>query len=136
MKQGFRRSTLLLAVLACGLNCASPSKQGSNAKSSRPSAKSDEISRDQIAAGAYQNAYDVVKALHPNWLSRHGSASLNGTEAVQVFLDGTHFGEAQRLQNISAISIGSIKHIDAANATLRWGTGYTEGVVYVTTISR
>ncbi len=133
-----RRPLLLISVLTCGWisACAVPAKQGSSAEAARSSGSSDEISRDQIVAGAYQTAYDVVKALHPNWLTRHGPTGLKGVGAVQVFLDGTHYGEVERLQNIPSSSIGSITHIDAATATMRWGTGYTEGAVYVTTISR
>ncbi len=130
------RAILVLAVIAGGGACAGAAKQGAEAQESRPQSNSSDISRDQILKGNYQNAYDAVKALHPNWLLRRSPVGTNSVSAVIVFLDGTRYGDADRLQNIPGLSVGNIKHFDSAAATMRWGTGYSEGVVYVTSVER
>ncbi|MEP6764401.1 MAG: hypothetical protein ABJB66_08835 [Gemmatimonadaceae bacterium] len=112
---------------------ASPAEARPAASSTRPSA--DMITREQIAANARQNAYDVVKSMHPNWLIQRAPGGKD-VQPVIVFLDGTRYGAVERLSDIPASGISSIQHIDGPSATIRWGTGYGGGVLYVTSLNR
>lgn len=115
---------LMISVAACS---------GSNP--SRPQGDPDLIQRHQVLAGSYATAHDVVRALHPNWLVKRSPAGRNNANnnPIWVFVDGSRYGDISWLRNVPAQSIGSIRRIDGISATTRWGTGYSEGVLYVMT---
>ncbi len=116
-------------VLALCVACA-----GSPA--SRPTRDTNMITRDQVIAGNYSNAYDAVKRLHPNWLVKRSTSSANRAVAIITYVDGVSYGDISWLRNVQGASIESIQRIDAGTATTRWGTGHSEGVIYVTTTKR
>ena len=122
------RTLLVIAVLVTAAAC-------SRANSSRPTVDPDVIQRYEVLAGSYATAHDVVRALHPNWLVRRspGGRSNATTNPIWVFVDGSRYGDISWLRNVPAQSIGSIRRIDGISATTRWGTGYSEGVLYVMT---
>jgi hypothetical protein len=113
---------LLLFTVACGRN-----------SQSRPSGDPDIIQRYQIQSASYASAHDVVRALRPNWLIKRSPNGRNSPTPIWVYVDGNRFGDISQLRNISAQSIGSIRRIDGISATTRWGTGHSEGVLYVLT---
>ena len=141
-----KRSILAGAFMLCSLvGCAggarqsgsstSPTAASGDAMLNTARASADMITRAQIAANGRQTAYDVVKSMHPNWLVQRSPGGKAVTPVV-VFLDGTRYGAVERLSDIFASGIGSIQHIDGPSATMRWGTGYGGGVLYVTSIHR
>jgi hypothetical protein len=101
----------------------------------RPSGDPDLILRHQVMEGAYSNALDVVRALHPNWLVKRAPSGRNntGNNPIWVFVDGNRYGDISWLRNVPAGTIGSIRRIDGIAATTRWGTGHSEGVLYIMT---
>ena len=50
-----------------------------------------------------------------------------------VFVDNVHIGEVESLYNIARERITEIRYFDAADATSRWGTGYSGGAIEVIT---
>lgn len=115
-------AALTLMVAAC-----------SASNPSRPQGDSNVIRRDEVMAGTYQTAYDVVRALHPNWLVKRSASNSRTAAQIWVYVDGSKYGDVSWLRNVPGNSVGSITRIDAGSATTRWGTGHTEGVLYVTT---
>lgn len=114
---------LATAVFAC-----------SSGPRGRPSADPDVIERYQILGGPYANAHDVVRALRPQWLIRRSGGNRNNSTApIWVFVDNNRYGDLNQLRNVAANSIGSIRRVDGITATTRWGSGYTEGVLYILT---
>ena len=91
------------------------------------------ITREQILASHYQSAYDVVEALHGNWLRARGSDSFQAPGQVVVYMDNSRLGGVDQLRAIAATTVGSIRFIDAVSAQARWGVGHTQGVIYVAT---
>ena len=87
-------------------------------------------------AGSYQTAYDVVRAIHPNWLVKRSPSNSRTPTSIWVYVDGSKYGDINWLRNVTGSSVGSIQRIDAGTATTRWGTGHSEGVLYVTTYVR
>lgn len=120
--------TLLPFVFIAAAACSSSTR-------SRPQGDPDLILRDQVLAGSYANAHDVVRALHPNWLVKRapGGRNSSNNNPIWVFVDGSRYGDVSWLRNVPAQSIGSIRRIDGISATTRWGTGHSEGVLYVMT---
>lgn len=115
---------LLLVAIAAGCGSSQFGRRGGDP---------DIIRRDQVLAGEFGTAYDVVRALHPNWLVRRTSNTSSTATPIWVYVDGSRYGDLSWLRNVRANSIGSIRRIDAITATTRWGTGHSEGVLYVTT---
>jgi hypothetical protein len=115
---------LLLCAVACGGN-----------KQLGAQHDADRISRQEIMAGSFATAYDVVRNLHPNWLRLHNAESSRIVSQIWVYLDGTKYGGINQLNNIRAGTIASIERIDPRTATTRWGSGHSEGVIYVTTLT-
>jgi hypothetical protein len=117
---------VMLTILTA---CASSSK-------ARPTRDVNIITRDQVLAGNYATALDVVRGLHPNWLIKRGRSSAASAPGIVTFVDGVAYGDVSWLKNVQSSTIESIQRIDPGTATTRWGTGYSEGVIYVTSYKR
>ncbi|HET9982033.1 MAG TPA: hypothetical protein VFQ38_00530 [Longimicrobiales bacterium] len=123
------RSGRLLAVLLVvgGLACA-----GSRSHRAHPDMSL--ITREQIEAKDFHTAFDVVAALHSNWLSARGPDTLLGRPSeVLVYLDDTRLGGVETLRTIEIGLIVYIRHFDGKAATARWGVGHGQGVILVST---
>jgi len=118
---------LLGALLVSG--CASA---GSSAGSAG-SADRNSISREELRALPPGNAYRAVQQLRPNWLrSRSGTLrnSIGRTPPV-VFLDGRRYGDLATLYEFWTQDIEEIRFLPPADATTRYGTGYTGGIINI-----
>jgi hypothetical protein len=70
-------------------------------------------------------AYDAIQRLRPAWLRGRGGSS------VRVFIDGLDMGDTRILRNYRAMAIRECRFISAADATTRWGTGFSGGVIEI-----
>jgi hypothetical protein len=122
---------MIAAVVACA-------SSGGTAGSSGPKVKTnpDVISKAEIDAGGYRDAYDVVQRLRPTWFTKSRSSSaqsmggmqVSGGAGVQsgstgaglvVYLDNTRMGGPEALKDMPATSIESLQYMDAATATAK-----------------
>jgi len=80
-------------------------------------------------------AYDLLAQLRPEYLRARGAASLRDPVPVTavVYLDNLRFGTLESLKTISAEQILRIEHINAADATTRFGTDHLGGAILVFT---
>ncbi len=136
-----RPTTLALAVTLLAAACASGGGGGGSAGTGNV------ITAEQAAAvGSARNAYDVVMRLHPEFLRGRGTTSPRSagegrpTNAagqpemgVVVYVDGTHMGGIASLRDITVERIDTIRYLGASDATTKYGTGHTDGVIEVTT---
>lgn len=124
-----RSSSLLLLLGAVA--CAS----GSGGAAGAPPIQRDVLLADEIQRTAAVTAYDAVRQLRPEWLRRRGRSSIqNATaEVLVVYLDGTRFGGPETLRSVAIGSVLEIRHLDASNATTRFGTGHAGGALLVRT---
>ena len=53
-----------------------------------------------------------------------------------MYVDEVSYGSVSTLSNLNALQIKEIRFVSAQNATTRWGTGHTGGVILVTTKSK
>ena len=72
-------------------------------------------------------AYDAVRRLRSNWLTGRGTSS------AKVFVDGILMGDPTVLRDYQVADIREARFIPSADATMRWGTGYSGGAIEVTT---
>lgn len=96
-------------------------------------------SRDPITIEEMQsvqsltNGYELVQRFRPRWLRARGRSSMSSSAPVVVFVDNVHLGAVESLYNIAVERISEIRYFDAADATSRWGTGFSGGVIEVVT---
>lgn len=121
---GFLGAALLLA--ACGTPSPTPTAGGS---------RSDELTQEDLQE--YATVLEAVQALRAGWLRARtplvlapgtGTAPAN---PVWVYWDGTRVGDASYLGRISASQVSRVIRYDARAASVRWGIGHENGVIYV-----
>lgn len=123
-----RRSLLpVLAALAFAA-CASSGGTGSTSPRDRNLITAEEISALNVAT-----AFDVVRQLRPEFLRSRGTMSMRqaDSEYAIVYMNGMRLGGPEQLHQIRATDVQAIRYISAADATTRWGTGHTGGVIEV-----
>ena len=99
----------------------------------RPAPDLTTITTAELQATTFQNAFDIVQALRPNWLRLHGATSFNRNEFVRVYLDDSLLGNPEQLRSISVRSIASMRYLDGVAATQRWGLDHGQGAIVVST---
>ena len=84
-------------------------------------------------------ARDLIQRLRPGFLRSRGASSFgnaaNGspTPSTQVVVDGAPRGGLSALTQIPAMSVREIRYLNAADATIQYGTGYDAGAILVFT---
>lgn len=128
----FLLSALTFAMIACGGSGAPPS---TGSRSIRGPA--DLITEAEINQGVYQNALEIVQNLRPNMARPRGTTATAAPVPVVPYMDGVRLQDLSALATIPASRVKEIRYINANDATTRWGTGHSSGVILVTTkISR
>ena len=98
----------------------------------------DRIYADEVAARASdaKTAYDIIKRLRPQFLRQRGSGSIRNYNPVpvRVYVDGIlQSRDVSALNEIMAHSVVEISYLNGSDATTRFGTGYENGAILVTT---
>ncbi len=119
----------LLLALTPAWGCVStksPHADGSESAGNR-------ITFEQLQALPPGSAYDAVQALHMNWLRSHGSTftSSTGRTTPEIFVNGLPFGSLESLHQIGIETILEMRYTSASDATTRYGTGYTAGIIEI-----
>jgi hypothetical protein len=92
------------------------------------------ITAVEISRTNYSNLYDVVQALRTRWLLSRGPDTILGKQGeVQVHLDDVRLGGVQSLRNLSPVGVAYIQWFDPISAAQKWGLGYGQGAIYVST---
>lgn len=126
---------LVLGVaVACGGGTAS-----TTTTTNRPTrGAADVITEAEISASVYQNALEVVRNLRPSMLIPRGASSdASGMGAASIpiiaYMDDVRLGDIASLINIPSGRVKEIRFVNSRDATTRYGTGHSSGVILVTT---
>ncbi len=99
-----------------------------------------EYDRDLITSVelAHTNAasvYEAIRNLRPLFLRARGPSSVLNSTATgpAVIVDQTLLGEIQELTDIPLQDVQAVRYLAAWDATTRYGQGYANGVIEVTT---
>ena len=99
-----------------------------------------EYDRDLITSAelAHTNAasvYEAIRHLRPLFLRARGPSSVLNSTAMgpAVIVDQTFLGEIQELTDIPLKDVQAVRYLAAWDATTRYGPGYANGVIEVTT---
>lgn len=136
------RNTLLGAValmlLGCGGGGSGTAAQPETVAPTVRRGSSNVIAEAEISSAAYQNALEIVQNLRPQMLIPRGAGSdASGVSAASIpiiiYMDDVRLGEPSSLVNIPATRVKEIRFLNARDATTRYGTGHSSGVILVTT---
>jgi hypothetical protein len=116
---------LLLPLLLLSSACASRGTGGQQS--------ADLLTAAQLADHHYVNAWEAVSALRPNWLHQRGQDSFNQPSEIQVYLDLVRLGTVEELRSVPIATIGYLRRFSGPQATARWGTGHSAGVILIST---
>ncbi len=115
----------LLAVVILGSACASSGQPGQ----SRPRRDSNLITAEELSGLTVSSAYEAVRQLRPAWLQPRGRSPLPA-----VFRNNSRWGgDPSSLESIRIDSVSEMRFLSASDATTRYGTGFTGGVILVVT---
>lgn len=79
-----------------------------------------------------QSAYDLIKALRPQWLSSRGPTTIMQAEiGIQVYRGASRIGSVEELHNIPADQVEEMRFYSASEATMRFGTDHPSGAISV-----
>ena len=97
----------------------------------------DEILRAEILSRGNNDhtAMGLIRRLRPSWLRTRGQKSFTDPSATYpvVYMDEIRHGGLGTLNQIPSSEIQSMQFFSTADATTRWGTGHTSGVINVVT---
>ena len=123
-------SLLALSILLFSAACAA-SRQG------RPVTEpGDVIAQHQIDADGSRTVYELVQRLHPLWLQKRGTNTIQDDGDIVVYVDHARLGGPETLREILADNVESVRFLDAGRAQYRFGVGHMHGAIVVTTRSR
>ena len=123
-----KRLMLLSFALMIGFaGCASGSGGGGGGSRS----SSNRLVAADMANQQELDLFQAIRQLRGRWLTSRG----RGTPKVHVD-GGARQGGVQELQNIRVSEVQEVEFMGAADATLRFGTGYEAGAILVTTRRR
>ena len=90
---------------------------------------------DEFAGTSARDAYGLVQQYRPVWLRVRGATSFQDqTEGqVQVYVNGTRWGDVERLRGIPIVDIQELRYRSGAEATMRYGANHAGGVIEVST---
>ncbi len=119
---------VLVIVAAVAVACAPPATSGRTA-----SRDNNFITTEEIAASQTTNVYDAIKNLRPMFLRSRGATTFdpNSVQTAVVFVDGQKFGSVETLKTMPVLQVTSIRFLTPSDATTKYGTGYTAGIIEV-----
>jgi hypothetical protein len=121
--------TVSLAILALALaGCAA---HGASA----PSADRTVLLAEELDAVQLTWAYETIQRLRPEWLRSRGQTSLTRRDSgvVAVYMDGMRYGDRESLRTVRVADVREIRYLTGPEATHRFGTGVSGGVIHVLT---
>ncbi len=122
-----RRTRFLsvFAVVVLSSACASSGQPDQ----SRPRRNRNLITAEELSGLSVSTAFEAVRRLRPAWLQSRGRSPLPA-----VFRNNSRWGgDPSSLESIRIDSVTEMRFLSASDATTRYGTGFTGGVILVVT---
>lgn len=127
-----RRLVIPLFVFAVLGACASSGSAPGGTDTPAVRRSRDVITLEEIQKlTGVRTAYDVVQRLRPQFLSNRGPASMTRPSGVVVMVNGIPRGGPDVLRDINVTQVLEIRHLNGSDASIKYGTGMTGGVIEV-----
>jgi len=143
-----RRVFLALAVVALPLALASCASGGAGSGAGRDP---ELLTLEDFANYQAQDTYTVIRRLRGNWLRTRGSSGTmtnietgqpnpnlgtNDESQIKIYIDGSLRPEGmEALRALPIADVREIRHMNARDATMMYGTDHGAGAILVTTKS-
>ena len=119
----FVLAALFLAVASCSTSGGPGRGSGSG-----------DITRAELDGQSFLSAYNAIEQLRPTWVRARGAPSLSRSSTYPVlYMDGIRHGDIDDLHTIAIGDVDTISYMSPSDATTRFGTGHTSGVILLTT---
>ena len=130
----------LLAAGACGGVTPAAPAPSPTATAAPARSNSDVITASELRTGEYRDVYQAVERLRPQFLRSRGVSSVRSRSSEDnqpvVFIDEQRMGGLATMRGLPVENVREIRYVAARDATTRWGTGYTAGVILIVTTVR
>ena len=105
------------------------------ARSRQTGPGSDVLTAEEIASVPATNIYDVVRRLRPQWLRQRSAPTVRDPQPTRpvVYVDGVPQGSVGVLRDYRRENVIRMEFLGPSDATNRFGTGHSGGVILVTT---
>lgn len=95
------------------------------------------ITVEEIAASTANSVFELVERLRPEYLRVRGEVqNPAGSSQGLVYVNGMRAGGFDILRSMRPQNVQEIRFLSAADATTRYGTGHTAGVIDIRTRGR
>jgi hypothetical protein len=125
--------TLLFRISVLGLVLALSACAQREPSQPRQRVVRDLITQQDMRAGGFNNAYEAVRALRPQWMTVRGPDSFRNPGRVQVYVNGTRMDGVESLREFGVAEVTYIRYYNAIDATARWGLDHGHGAIYIST---
>lgn len=119
----------ILFFLALAASACASGSSGSG----EPRRNPDLLTLEELEPLSQFTAWEAIQRLRPIWLRPGGirnSANPAG-HYPSVFVDGSPYGPMESLRSFRVDNIQEIRHVDATDATIRYGGQYQGGVILI-----
>lgn len=129
MKGGVLAAATVMALVGGGA-CASTGERAPRT----PGGRDADITVEELESTTVDDAMEAVSLLRPHWLRARPARTVNDpSPVVGVVIDGMARATRSDLAQLPIGQVERISFMSAADATIRFGTGYTGGAIIVTT---
>ena len=119
---------VLVATLACARRPVATETRPASVRQASASGPSNILGIDEVRRASGATALEIIQHLRPQYLRSRGPL-----HAPTVFVDGMRRGGTEALREIRASVTEEIQYLDGREATQRFGSGYTGGIIHVLT---
>ena len=87
----------------------------------------------QVRQTSAENLYDALLELRPQWLRPRPRSSIRYGAAAEpvVYLYGLRYGPSRTMYDMNVGTVRSVQYISPIDATTRYGTDHSGGVILV-----
>jgi hypothetical protein len=111
--------------------------ESASAQSERPRRNPSEITQEELAQTSIRqlSLMRVIQQLRPNWIRVRGAPSFSqGGRGIPAVVVDNMPQPVERLESLRAYDVTSMVLMSAGDATTRFGTGYPNGAILITTV--
>ena len=128
----------LLLLASCATAGSSTDEAPSGERPAGASRSSQTLAREELATVSELNALQAVERLRPAWLRRRGAVSLENQQwlGIRLYVDGNPGGYTADLEQYLVSDLEEMRFMNSRDATMRFGTGYPDGAIVISTRRR
>lgn len=124
-------------ALAAFLTLGGATACATTGEGSSPTSRRNQLTPEELQETSVDDVMEAISLLRPQWLrSRPSRTPANPNPVVGVVIDGRVQSTREDLAQIPIGDVHLIEFMSAADATIRFGTGYSGGAIVVTTRGR